>query len=478
MKIVFTSIFQSGHGGGAGRVAHELAHHFALVHEVVMVCPADKTGIIEDESGLQIYGIRSAGDAEFQMPDLSSKAVRQLFGFLDVFQPDIIHAHEPALMGLIGQIWAKMNQVPFVHTTHVLPSKAVEFGTSEAIHVPSPILKSSLTDYAIKNVLGNFFRNCDALIALNKSALESIRDFGFEGPVFVVPNGRALAHYNQRPFADNSSKQKVLVFIGFLSDRKNQLYLLKTLKALPDNYTLRLVGKPLNSEYQIKLEKYIQKYNLKNVEFVGQINHEQIPDFLEGAHVFPSASKMEVQSLVVIEALASGTPVVGLSNETIDELVSEDVGAWLAKDQKPAMFAAQIERICNLPPDDYLEICQNAQDRVKHLDWSTIVTSTVEAYREILKIKLAVSDDESDMLTSLVRFFTLGDLRDYLIDVIDETRQSPTAEASLLPRVKVPLKMQSWIRVPSSTWLISGLTIVVSVVSYFFMRGRGDKKGD
>lgn len=476
MKIVFTSIFRSGHGGGAGRVAHELAHHFALEHEVVIVCPSNKTGISQDDAGLLIYGIRSAGDAEFQMPDLSSRAVRQLFDFLDDFQPDIVHAHEPALMGLIGQVWAKMNQVPFVHTTHVLPSRAIEFGTTEAIHVPAPILKSSLTNYAVQTVLGNFFRNCDALIALNQPALESIREFGFEGPIFVVPNGRALAHYNQRRYADNTAEQKVLVFIGFLSDRKNQSYLLKTIKALPDSYTLRLVGKSLNTEYQTKLERYIQKNELKNVEFVGQITHDQIPDYLEEAHVFPSASKMEVQSLVVIEALASGTPVVGLSNETIDELVSEDVGAWLAKDQKPTAFAAQIERICNLPPDRYQKVCQNARERVNHLDWSNVVTSTVEAYQEILKINLSVSDDESDMLTSLVRFFSMDDLRDYLLDVIDEARHLPAAEASILPRVKVPSKMQSWIRVPSSTWLISGMTIVVSMIGYLFMRGKGKKE--
>lgn len=236
-----------------------------------------------------------------------------------------------------------------------------------------------------------------------------------------------------------------------------------------------MIGKPLNPEYQNKLEKYIQKNNLNNVEFVGQIEHEQIPEYLEGAHIFPSASKMEVQSLVVIEALASGTPVVGLSNETIDELVSEDVGAWLAKDQKPAAFAAQIERICNLPPDQYQKVCQNARDRVKHLDWSNVVILTVEAYQKILKVKPTVSEDESDMLTSLVRFFTLGDLRDYLLDVIDEARHSPTGETSLLPRVKVPSKVQSWIRVPPSTWLISGLTIAASVIGYLFMRGRGNK---
>jgi len=476
MKIVFTSIFRPGHGGGAGRVAHELAHSFALDHEVVMVCPADKTGISQENSDLVIYGIRSAGNTEFQMPDLSSRAVRQLFDFLDDFQPDIVHAHEPALMGLVGQIWAKMNRVPFVHTTHVLPSRAIEFGTTEAIRVPAPILKSSLTDYAIRSVLGNFFRNCDALIALNQPALESIREFGFEGPIFVVPNGRALAHYNQRRFADNTAEQKVLVFIGFLSGRKNQSYLLKTLNALPDYYSLRLIGKPLDNKYQSKLEHYIQKHNLNNVEFVGQITQEQIPDYLEEAHVFTSASKMEVQSLVVIEALASGTPVVGLSNETIDELVSEDVGAWLAKDQKPTAFAKQIERICNLPSEQYLKICQNARERVKHLDWSNVVTSTVEAYQEILKINLTVSDDESDMLTSLVRFFSKGDLKNYLLDVIDEARNRSAAEASILPRVKVPSKMQSWIRVPSSTWLISGMTIVASVIGYLFMRGRGKKE--
>jgi glycosyltransferase involved in cell wall biosynthesis len=476
MKIVFTSIFQSGHGGGAGRVAHELAHHFALEHDVVMVCPADQTGITRDEAGLLTYGIRSAGATEFQMPNLSSRAVRALFDFLDEFQPDIVHAHEPALMGLIGQVWAKMNRVPFVHTTHVLPSKAIEFGTSEAIHVPNSILKSSLTDYAIHSVLGNFFKNCDALIALNQSALESIREFGYKGPIYVVPNGRALAHYNHSRFADNTAEQKVLVFIGFLSDRKNQAYLLKTLKALPESYTLRLVGKPLNADYQAKLEKYIQKHDLKNVEFVGQISHEQIPEFLEEAHVFPSASKMEVQSLVVIEALASGTPVVGLSNETIDELVSEDVGAWLAKDQKPAVFAAQIERICNLPPEEYQKLCQNARERVKHLDWSNVVTSTVEAYQEILTIKLTVSDVESDMLTNLVKFFSRGDLRQYLLDVIEDTRHRPPKETGILSRVKVPPKMQSWSRVPTSTWLISGMTISVSVVGYLLMKVWGKKK--
>lgn len=476
MRIVFTSIFRSGLGGGAGRVAHELAQQFAKEHEVVIICPADKTGYTLGENGLGVYGIRSAGGAEFQMPELSAPTVVNLFEFLDGFKPDVVHAHEPALIGLVSQVWARMNSVPFVHTSHVLPSKAVDFGTADTIHVPGPIAHSPISEFAIHRVLANFFSNCDALIALNQPAYDSIREFGYSGPIFIIPNGRSLAHYSSKKIADISSDQKELLFIGYLNERKNQHYLLKALKYLPENYSLRLIGKPLNPEYKKKLDKYISKHDLKNVEFIGQIEHEQIPDFLESAHIFASASTMEVQSLVVIEALASGTPVVGLSNETIDELINDDVGAWLSRNQKPSEFAEQIMRICSLPKDQYEEICQNARDRVAHLDWSNIVQTTTLAYREILTIKLFMSEDESDMLNSLITFFTIGEVREYLLSAVADARKRGSAQTGEMPRLKVPSWLESWIRVPSSTWFLSGLTIVVSMIGFLFMRGRGNDK--
>ena len=473
MRIVFTSIFRSGSGGGAGRVAHELSQQFAKEHDVVMICPADKTGYFQAEDSLGIYGIRSAGDANFQMPELSTPTVRDLFEFLDDFSPDIVHAHEPALIGLISQVWARMNSVPFVHTSHVLPSKAVDFGTGDTINV---LNRSPISDFAIHGVLSNFFSNCDALIALNQSAYDSIREFGYSGPVFVIPNGRDLVEYNSKEIADLSQERKIILFIGFLNERKNQAYLLKALKHLPENYLLRLIGKPLNQDYQDTLDKYIKKHGLSNVEFIGQVDHERIPDFLASAHVFASASRMEVQSLVVIEALASGTPIVGLSNETIDEFIDQEVGAWLARNQKPAEFAQQILRICTLPDDQYRVMCQNARDRVAHLNWSNVVEMTTLAYREILTIKSFMSEDESDMLNSLVSFFTLGEVRDYLLDAIAEERKDPSAQSGSLPRFKIPHWIKSWIRVPPSTWILSGLTIIVSVIGFLFMRGRGNNK--
>jgi hypothetical protein len=121
-------------------------------------------------------------------------------------------------------------------------------------------------------------------------------------------------------------------------------------------------------------------------------------------------------------------------------------------------------------------MCQKARNRVAHLDWSNVVEMTTLAYREILTIKSFMSEDESDMLNSLVSFFTLGEVRDYLLNAIAEARMDSPTQKGFLPRFKSPRWIESWIKVPPSTWLLSGITIFVSVVGFLFMRGRGNKK--
>ncbi|MCX6724912.1 MAG: glycosyltransferase, partial [Candidatus Shapirobacteria bacterium] len=128
-----------------------------------------------------------------------------------------------------------------------------------------------------------------------------------------------------------SEKQRQLTFIGYLSRRKNQKYLLQVVEHLPENFVLNLIGKPINPMYLQELKDYVQRKQLKNVNFLGELPYKQIPAILERTHLLISASKMEVQSLVIIEALASGTPVVGLANETVDELVDSSVGFRLEK---------------------------------------------------------------------------------------------------------------------------------------------------
>lgn len=468
MKVVFTSLFKRGLGGGTGRVAHEMARYFAAHHDVVLICPAAETGLYEDDSGLKVFSVRSAGQGEFRMPALSGRTVSEIFDFLDTFGPGVIHAHDPALISLIGQIWAKMNLVPFVHTSHVLPSKIFDFGAADALDVK--LLQSSLGASVTRQVLLDFYENCDAIIALNRPVLEALRQFGYKGRIFVIPNGRDLQQYQICRNANVASQEKTLTFVGYISDRKNQAYLLEMLRHLPGNYRLQLIGKPLNPEYSQGLEDFCEEHGLDNVEFTGRVAHEEIPSYLEKTHVFVSASKMEVQSLVVMEALASGTPVVGLSNETIDELVSLEVGCWLPKDADPQAFARCVEHLCTLPQPEYDRMCANARDRVRGLDWSNVIALTVEAYHVLLGERPAITQEGEGKLADLVSFLSSGEVAEILNGKISVSGGVIGETARLCLGNGLLAKVKAVRRVPQSTWLLTGLTILVSLVSYLFMK--------
>lgn len=474
MKVTFISLFRRGHGGGEGRVAHELARHFAERHEVAMICPSSGTGLTEKENGLTVFGVRSAGDGEFQMPALSARTVRALFDFLDAFAPDVVHAHEPALLCLIGQVWAKMHRVPFVHTSHVLPDKVLDFGATDALDMK--LLQGSFSHSMSRRLLSNFYNNCSAIIALNQPALMALRAFGYEGKVFVIPNGRDLEQYAASASADVATAEKVLSFIGYLSERKNQAYLVEAHKHLPTHYKLVLVGKALNPEYERQLRQACRTAGLDNVDLVGQVPHEEIPGLLERTHVLVSASKMEVQSLVVIEALASGTPVVGLSNETVDELVDDKVGCRLPKETRPAEFATEVAHICSLPRPAYEALSEQARDRVSHLDWSNVVSQTVSAYREIEEEKIPASESKSAVLADLVSVLPPGEVKDIITEQIDAARGEAGPMRQFFMNLSLGERWKALKRVSGSTWLMAGVTIVVSLIGYLFMKERGNKE--
>jgi 1,2-diacylglycerol 3-alpha-glucosyltransferase len=466
MKIVFITLFKEGFGGGEGRVAHEMARHFSSYHDVVLMCPGEKTGLYELPGRLKVFGVQSAGRGDMVITTMTGKHVSRIFEFLDEFQPDAVHAHEPFSLGLIGQVWAKMHRVPFIHTAHLLPSKILEFGAIEAVK----LLKSPLTPLSeslLKQLATNFFENCDAIVALNSFATRDIREFGYTGKIFTIPNGRNLEIYSACPNASLLTPKKILTFTGKLSERKNQLYLLVALKYLTQAYRLQLIGEPLCADYKKQLQESVDAHDL-DVTFTGEVPHEDIPSYLEKTHVFVSASKLEVQSLVILEALASGTPVVGLSNETIDELVDRAVGSRLPKDTAPKAFARHVERICNLSQFKYNKICQNARDRVSGHDWMHVMQLTIDAYRTLQREIPPITEKSRASLTKMIALLPQGEVRDILleqakqlVETIHSKKRPESQPAGLLKRLR---------RVPSVTWLLVALTTAICTGWYVCMK--------
>ena len=411
MKVVFSTFYREGMGGGDSRVAYEIVPVFAKKHQVLFVQPASSTKLKKKTPNLKFLQVKSVGEGEVAIPQLNLANIKFIFEKLKKFSPNIVHLQDPGPISFLIQIWALENKIPIIYTPHLLPTRTFDFGTKEA----SKSLGKLLDNNVLKKYFLNFFQNCDGVVALNEKAKADIRKFGYTGKISVIPNGRNLCLYTGCQFADISKFPKNLLFVGFTSKRKNQQYLLQIMRYLPKNYFLYLVGGSLDKGYLQNLARDIGKYRLKNVRLVGKIDHSLIPGYLGKSHIFVSASKMEVQSLVIMEALAAGRPVIGLSNETIDEFIDEEVGFNLAKNTSPKVFAEKVQAVGNLPKDKYEEMCQKARRRVENFDWENIVSETEKVYSQLIaskKERTVISKEETkDTIEKLSRIFE-SDLKD------------------------------------------------------------------
>ncbi len=374
MKILVVSSHEHLHGGGEGRLAFEFAVELSKRHHVALVYPGGVPDRLPEGARLEVYSIRSI---DYIVPALTGGEFRALFRFLDAFRPDIIHSHTPWFLGAIIQLWAYVRGVPFYFTAHELPSKILEWGL---VRYMKGVSRTGLLHVLTRTYLVTFCRHCTGVVALNEAAARDIRGIGYRGRLSIIPNGRTLAMYDGNEPADIGEPEKILAFIGDILPRKNQKYLVEVLGHLPSNYRLVLVGHDVDHRYRRQIDAALKPEVRRRITFTGTVAHELVPEHLARTHLWVSASLMEVQSLAVLEALASGTPVLGLSNETIDELVDGSVGGRLPHDTPPARFAAEVRRLCECDPANYVALCRSARERALPYDWSRTLVKTEQLY--------------------------------------------------------------------------------------------------
>ncbi len=382
--------------GGDARVAFELSMELSKSASVRVFCTR-APGDADMSSRALLFQQKSSTFALVQVPGkerrsyvatypkLTPKIVKSLWKALDDFSPHIIHLHDQGPVPLVLLLWARKHAVPLVFTCHTLPDRVLDFGIRALSPVASRLMDTRLFQ---RGYLDGFLRNASAIIALNASILESLKSYGTTlPPVFHISNGRFLSRFLGLSIPPVGVVPLRLIYVGVISARKNQKFLVEVMEHLPrDKFALDLVGAPLELDYARALEKYASSKNLP-VTFVGPVPPEKVPFYLERSHFFLSASVMEVQSLAIIEALASGTPVVALPNETTLELVDSSVGYVFQEAPRvsPAGFADKLLELSNLSGDEYARFSKAARSRVSHLDWSSIAQQTLDVYEQLLK---------------------------------------------------------------------------------------------
>ena len=270
-----------------------------------------------------------------------TRATRQLLQTMDIF-----HVHHPFLSGQLALRYRRSRRVPVVFTNHT------RYDLYARVYLR--MVPESLTNLFLRLYLPRFYRACDRVIAPSEGARHFMLSLGKGYPVEVVPNGVDIT-----PFYDVSRplhraglgfnpQDVVLTYVGRLGEEKNVGFLLDVFERVAqtcDNARLLLVGEgPLRGPLTIRAAR---KGLAEKVIFTGFIPYAQVPRYMTSADVFVTASVTEVHPLTVIEAMAAGLPVLGITSPGVGDTIQDGVTGYLV----PAQAEAMAEKMALLVKD-------------------------------------------------------------------------------------------------------------------------------
>jgi len=144
---------------------------------------------------------------------------------------------------------------------------------------------------------------------------------------------------------------------------------------------LDLVGQgPLEAE----IRKLVADLNLTGVNFTGVASRQEIGRYYDQADIFINASWLDNMPLSIIEAFASGTPVVTTSPECMPYLVEHERTGLLSQVGDEKALAANVIRLLR-DPALAARLAQNARDESRNYTWETVREQWLNTYRGLLK---------------------------------------------------------------------------------------------
>lgn len=176
---------------------------------------------------------------------------------------------------------------------------------------------------------------------------------GYKEPTAVIPNGIDLNEFNpQVPKLKKFSDDKInILFLGRIEERKGLIYLLRAYKILEkkfQNLRLIIVGEgPLKEDYQ----NWVKKNRLKNVVFIGGTKESDAPPYYTTCDIYCSpAIYGESFGIVLIEAMASGKPVVAFANKGYKGVLEKGKGKrFLVRPRDYKTLAKKLEILIKNP---------------------------------------------------------------------------------------------------------------------------------
>jgi glycosyltransferase involved in cell wall biosynthesis len=254
---------------------------------------------------------------------------------------DVVHVQEPGSIGLSALILAKLSKLPVVGALHFTPQQVAREmpGKPEVLVVP-------LVRFFIKIVYNRY----NAIMVPTKTFAKFLKSVGVKTPIQVVSNGvntekfkPSLRNNLLRKKLGFSNKDVVFFFLGRLDRDKNVSTLVKAMPYTTRTVKLLVVGKGRDKE---KLHKLAKKLNVESkIIWIDYIKDKEMVPFYNAVDCFSIVSPYEVQSIVTLQAVSSGLPVIAANAGALPELAHNKMNGFLVNTYDYKSLAKKMNRL-------------------------------------------------------------------------------------------------------------------------------------
>jgi glycosyltransferase involved in cell wall biosynthesis len=391
--VMMTNTFLPHVGGVARSVAAFSAEYRRRGHRVLVVAPEFPDVQANEVDVLRIPAIQNFNASDFSvalpLPSGLSEA-------LDAFEPDIVHAHHPFLLGMSGLRAARARQLPLVFTHHTLYEQYTHYVPGD-----SPRLQR----FAIE--LATAYANlCDQVFAPSNSIAELLHERGVTTPISEIPTGVQVKDFTRgdgRGFRHRMSIPAdafVVGHLGRLAPEKNLDFLARAVAEflrIDSNSHFLVIGSG-PSEADI-LEVFNTEGLAERLHLAGVLQATELADALHAMDVFAFASHSETQGMVLTEAMAAGVPVVALDAPGAREVVSDGINGRLLEHQQRTAFADALSWLAGRSPQQRDALTQAARTTANRFSLQHTAEKALSVYADTLtrsQGKPSIHDEDSE----------------------------------------------------------------------------------
>jgi phosphatidyl-myo-inositol alpha-mannosyltransferase len=353
-------------GGVNGHVRYLYENLIARGHDVRIISSAhgpqrrDEGDVIRLGYGFSVPTNGSVGTLTF------SHRYRSIVGeMLDREGFDVLHFHEPF--------------VPFLSLHLLRQSTSVNVATFHAYAGWSPSYEFG------KRALQGFAGRLHGRIAVSAAARHFI-DRYFPGDYKVIPNGVDLARFDRvQPFARWRDGTANIFFVGRFESRKGLLYLLRAYRGLrKDGYDCRLLVAGSGPQER-EVRRYLATRRLQGVELLGRVSDDDKARYFATADVYVSpATGQESFGIVLLEAMASGTPIVCSDIHGYKGVVRRGEQALLVPPRDPEALEDAIGRLLR-DPELRARMSASGRERAVQFSWENITAKVDDYYGFVIR---------------------------------------------------------------------------------------------